>query len=70
MLVLGYRPPFDEIRFEKFAHNKKMLEWWARLCKHFGVRAEGRYFYKPRGKKHVTHHMTAESACKGLKKGL
>ena len=68
--ILGFKPPFDEIRFGPFSGNSSVVSNFNRICKYFGVRGSARIFYKPKGSKNITSEFTPKTALKALKAGL
>jgi len=68
--ILGFKQPFDDIRFGPFSGNSNILRWFNVLCKHFGVRGSARIFYKPKGSKNITMELTPKTALKAIKSGL
>ena len=48
--MLGFKPPFDEIKFGAFAGNGRLFVWFRSLMKHFNVQGDCGYYYKPVGK--------------------
>lgn len=54
LTILGFKPPFDEIRFGPFTGNKTITKWFNALCKHFNVKGKARIMYKPKGSKNKT----------------
>lgn len=69
LTVLGFRPPFGEIRFGPFTGNVTLLRWFQLLNKHFGVSGRSYYFYKPHGKGR-TIGLSSDDALSLLKEGL
>jgi len=47
--ILGFKPPFDEIRFGPFTGNATLIRWFRQLNTHFGVKGKAYYLYKPKG---------------------
>jgi hypothetical protein len=70
MDILGFKPPFDEIRFGPFTGNGSLLKWFGVICKHFNVRGSARIMYKPKGNKNKTSEYTQKTALEAIKKGL
>ena len=68
--ILGFKPPFDDIKFGPFSGNSSIIRWFNALCKHFGLRGSARIFYKPKGSKNITSEFTPKTALKALKSGL
>lgn len=50
LTVLGFHPPFHEIRFGPFTGNETLMRWFMQLCKHFGVNGRTRFLFKAHGK--------------------
>nr|XP_039259820.1 basic immunoglobulin-like variable motif-containing protein isoform X2 [Styela clava] len=66
---LGFKPPFEEIRFGPFTGNATLMRWFRRLNERYGVHGRAFYLYKPKGRLQ-TRTMTDESAITQLKNGL
>ncbi|XP_048758287.1 basic immunoglobulin-like variable motif-containing protein isoform X3 [Ostrea edulis] len=69
LTILGFKPPFGEIRFGPFTGNATLLRWFKTLNDHFKVRGRGYYLYKTHGK-NKTYGTSPEEALWNLKKGL
>ena len=69
LTILGFKPPFGEIRFGPFTGNATLMRWFRQLNNHFGVRGEAYYLYKPKGKSR-TIGLSGEEALHRLKNGL
>ncbi|XP_069103427.1 uncharacterized protein [Argopecten irradians] len=69
LTILGFKPPFDEIRFGPFTGNATLMTWFKRLNDHFKVRGQSYFTYKPHGKD-KTFGMTSDMALQAIKKGL
>ncbi|XP_071798489.1 basic immunoglobulin-like variable motif-containing protein [Asterias amurensis] len=69
LTVLGFKPPFGEIRFGPFTGNGTLMRWFKKLNNHYGTRGKSYYMYKPVGKCR-TLGRTSEEALKILKSGL
>lgn len=67
--ILGFKPPFGEIRFGPFTGNATLMRWFKQLCNHFGVDGDTYILYKPKGKSR-TIGLSGEEALRQLKKGL
>ncbi|XP_061636166.1 basic immunoglobulin-like variable motif-containing protein isoform X4 [Phyllopteryx taeniolatus] len=67
--ILGYRPPFDDIKFGPFTGNATLMRWFRQINDHFRVRGRSYILYKPHGK-HKTAGETAEGALAKLTLGL
>ncbi|KAL9965927.1 hypothetical protein ACROYT_G029794 [Oculina patagonica] len=67
--ILGFKPPFAEIRFGPFTGNATLMRWFRQLCEYFGVHGEAYFLYKPKGKSR-TIGLSGEEALRQLKKGL
>ncbi|XP_061540842.1 basic immunoglobulin-like variable motif-containing protein isoform X2 [Phycodurus eques] len=76
--ILGYRPPFDDIKFGPFTGNATLMRrglprplprWFRQINDHFRVRGCSYILYKPHGK-HKTAGETAEGALGKLTLGL
>ncbi|OWF54608.1 uncharacterized protein LOC110443012 [Mizuhopecten yessoensis] len=69
LTILGFKPPFDEIRFGPFTGNATLMTWFKKLNDHFKVRGQSYFTYKPHGKD-KTFGMTSDMALQAIKKGL
>ncbi|XP_033759619.1 uncharacterized protein LOC117341867 [Pecten maximus] len=69
LAILGFKPPFDEIRFGPFTGNATLMTWFKRLNDHFKVRGQSYFTYKPHGKD-KTFGLTSDMALQAIKKGL
>ncbi|XP_078612337.1 basic immunoglobulin-like variable motif-containing protein [Branchiostoma floridae x Branchiostoma japonicum] len=69
LTVLGFKPPFGEIRFGPFTGNSTLMRWFTLLNNHYGVRGRAYYLYKPHGKGR-TMGTTDEMALASVKNGL
>nr|XP_032836195.1 basic immunoglobulin-like variable motif-containing protein [Petromyzon marinus]XP_032836196.1 basic immunoglobulin-like variable motif-containing protein [Petromyzon marinus] len=69
LLMLGFRPPFDEIRFGPFTGNTTLMRWFRQVSDVLGVRSSSHVLYKPHGKNR-TPGETPESALEKLTRGL
>jgi hypothetical protein len=69
LLILGFRPPFDAIRFGPFTGNGTLMKWFRQLCQYFGVKGRASVLWKPHGKMR-TPGMTPEIALQRLKTDL
>jgi hypothetical protein len=49
MTVLGFEPPFDQIRWGPFTGNVTLMRWFHALNSHFGVAGKAYYLYKGHG---------------------
>ncbi|XP_051929041.1 basic immunoglobulin-like variable motif-containing protein isoform X1 [Hippocampus zosterae] len=67
--ILGYQPPFDEIKFGPFTGNATLMRWFRQINDHFRMRGCSYILYKPHGK-HKTAGETAEGALAKLMLGL
>lgn len=67
--ILGFQPPFEDIRFGPFTGNVTLLKWFRQLNEHFKVKGRCFYFYKPHGRNR-TLGVTPEDALARLKQGL
>ena len=50
--ILGFQPPFGDIRFGPFTGNATLMKWFSRLNVFFNVKGRSCYMYKPKGKMH------------------
>ncbi|XP_017278874.1 basic immunoglobulin-like variable motif-containing protein [Kryptolebias marmoratus] len=67
--ILGFQPPFEEIRFGPFTGNATLMRWFRQINDNFRVRGCSYILYKPHGK-HKTAGETAEGALMKLTQGL
>ncbi|XP_065888900.1 basic immunoglobulin-like variable motif-containing protein isoform X2 [Dysidea avara] len=67
--VLGFSPPFGEIRFGPFTGNITVMRWFKKLCEHYGVSGTAYYFYKLHGRR-KTCGINPSTALHRLKEGL
>lgn len=69
LTMLGFQPPFGEIRFGPFTGNVTCMRWFQQLCGYFGVNGHAYYFYKPVGRRR-TVGMGPSLALEKLQEGL
>ncbi|XP_076817517.1 basic immunoglobulin-like variable motif-containing protein [Clavelina lepadiformis] len=67
--ILGFKPPFGEIRFGPFTGNATLMRWFRRLNEFFSVYGKAHYLYKPKGRLQ-TKKMTDDGALTSLQIGL
>ncbi|CAB1323716.1 unnamed protein product, partial [Coregonus sp. 'balchen'] len=67
--ILGFQPPFEEIKFGPFTGNATLMRWFRQINDNFRVRGCSYILYKPHGK-HKTAGETAEGALLKLTQGL
>ncbi|XP_054876127.1 basic immunoglobulin-like variable motif-containing protein isoform X2 [Poeciliopsis prolifica] len=67
--ILGFQPPFEDIKFGPFTGNATLMRWFRQLNDNFRVRGCSYILYKPHGK-HKTAGETAEGALLKLTQGL
>ncbi|XP_068609394.1 basic immunoglobulin-like variable motif-containing protein [Brachionichthys hirsutus] len=67
--ILGFQPPFEEIKFGHFTGNATLMRWFRQINDHFRVRGCSYSLYKPHGK-HKTAGETAEGALMKLTQGV
>ncbi|KAI1899647.1 hypothetical protein AGOR_G00063940 [Albula goreensis] len=67
--ILGFQPPFEDIKFGPFTGNTTLMRWFRQINDHFRVRGCSYFLYKPHGK-HKTAGETAEGALMKLTQGL
>ncbi|KAG9348948.1 hypothetical protein JZ751_029265 [Albula glossodonta] len=67
--ILGFQPPFEEIKFGPFTGNATLMRWFRQINDNFRVRGCSYILYKPHGK-HKTAGETAEGALQKLTQGL
>ncbi|XP_022098707.1 basic immunoglobulin-like variable motif-containing protein isoform X2 [Acanthaster planci] len=69
LTVLGFQPPFGDIRFGPFTGNGTLMRWFRKLNNHYGTRGKSYHMYKPVGKARTVGR-TSEEALRLLKDGL
>ncbi|MBN3299627.1 BIVM protein, partial [Amia calva] len=67
--ILGFQPPFEEIKFGPFTGNATLMRWFRQINDNFRVRGCSYILYKPHGK-NKTAGETAEGALSKLTQGL
>ncbi|XP_051985991.1 basic immunoglobulin-like variable motif-containing protein isoform X2 [Xyrauchen texanus] len=67
--ILGFQPPFEDIKFGPFTGNATLMRWFRQINDHFRVRGCSYILYKPHGK-HKTAGESAEGALLKLTQGL
>lgn len=67
--ILGFQPPFEDIKFGPFTGNATLMRWFRQINDNFRVRGCSYILYKPHGK-HKTAGETAEGALMKLTQGL
>nr|XP_028584014.1 basic immunoglobulin-like variable motif-containing protein isoform X2 [Podarcis muralis] len=67
--ILGFQPPFEEIRFGPFTGNTTLMRWFRQINDHFHVKGCSYFLYKPHGK-YKTAGETASGALTKLTEGL
>ncbi|CAL1593273.1 unnamed protein product [Knipowitschia caucasica] len=67
--ILGFQPPFEEIKFGPFTGNATLMRWFRQINDYFRLRGCSYILYKPHGK-HKTAGETAEGALLKLTQGL
>ncbi|KAJ7993378.1 hypothetical protein DPEC_G00271790 [Dallia pectoralis] len=67
--ILGFQPPFEDIKFGPFTGNATLMRWFRQINENFRVRGCSYILYKPHGK-HKTAGETAEGALMKLTNGL
>ncbi|XP_036395959.1 basic immunoglobulin-like variable motif-containing protein [Megalops cyprinoides] len=67
--ILGFQPPFEEIKFGPFTGNTTLMRWFRQINDHFRVRGCSYFLYKPHGK-HKTAGETSEGALMKITEGL
>uniref|UniRef100_A0A8C6T7E0 Basic, immunoglobulin-like variable motif containing n=1 Tax=Neogobius melanostomus TaxID=47308 RepID=A0A8C6T7E0_9GOBI len=67
--ILGFQPPFEEIKFGPFTGNATLMRWFRQINDNFRLRGCSYIMYKPHGK-HKTAGETAEGALMKLTQGL
>ncbi|KAM4574298.1 basic immunoglobulin-like variable motif-containing protein isoform 1-T2 [Fundulus diaphanus] len=67
--ILGFQPPFEDIKFGPFTGNATLMRWFRQINDNFRVRGCSYILYKPHGK-HKTAGETAEGALVKLTQGL
>ncbi|XP_036880820.2 basic immunoglobulin-like variable motif-containing protein isoform X2 [Manis javanica] len=67
--ILGFQPPFEDIRFGPFTGNTTLMRWFRQINDHFHVKGCSYVLYKPHGK-NKTAGETASGALAKLTHGL
>ncbi|XP_040847090.1 basic immunoglobulin-like variable motif-containing protein isoform X2 [Ochotona curzoniae] len=67
--ILGFQPPFEDIRFGPFTGNTTLMRWFRQINDHFHVKGCSYVLYKPHGK-NKTAGETAAGALSKLMHGL
>ncbi|XP_027413736.1 DNA repair protein complementing XP-G cells isoform X4 [Bos indicus x Bos taurus] len=67
--ILGFQPPFEDIRFGPFTGNTTLMRWFRQINDHFRVKGCSYVLYKPHGK-NKTAGETASGALSKLTHGL
>ncbi|KAB1267675.1 Basic immunoglobulin-like variable motif-containing protein [Camelus dromedarius] len=67
--ILGFQPPFEDIRFGPFTGNTTLMRWFRQINDHFHVKGCSYVLYKPHGK-NKTAGETASGALLKLTHGL
>lgn len=67
--MLGFKPPYTDVKFGSFTGNDTLILWFGNLCRHFKENGEARICYKLHGKS-VTSDVSEEDALLNLKAGL
>ncbi|XP_077014750.1 basic immunoglobulin-like variable motif-containing protein isoform X3 [Tamandua tetradactyla] len=67
--ILGFQPPFEDIRFGPFTGNTTLMRWFRQINDHFHVKGCSYVLYKPHGK-NKTAGETAAGALSKLTHGL
>ncbi|XP_063809281.1 basic immunoglobulin-like variable motif-containing protein [Pseudophryne corroboree] len=67
--ILGFQPPFEEIRFGPFTGNTTLMRWFKQMNDHFHVKGCSYMLYKPHGK-NKTAGESAVGALSKLTQGL
>ncbi|XP_068124107.1 basic immunoglobulin-like variable motif-containing protein [Hyperolius riggenbachi] len=67
--ILGFQPPFEEIRFGPFTGNTTLMRWFRQINDHFHVKGCSYILYKPHGK-NKTAGESAAGALSKLTQGL
>ncbi|XP_030838190.1 uncharacterized protein LOC548624 [Strongylocentrotus purpuratus] len=58
--VLGFQPPFGEIRFGPFTGNATLMRWFKQLNDHYRVRGRAYFQYKPHGRSRTVGRTSAQ----------
>lgn len=67
--ILGFQPPFEDIRFGPFTGNTTLMRWFRQINDHFHIKGCSYFMYKPHGK-NKTAGETAIGALGKLTQGL
>jgi hypothetical protein len=49
MTIIGFKPPFEDIRWGPFTGNTSLMRWFYKINKTKGVKGKAYYFWKPHG---------------------
>lgn len=49
MTIIGFKPPFEDIRWGPFTGNTSLMRWFYKVNKAKGVKGKAYYFWKPHG---------------------
>lgn len=69
MTHLGFKPPYEEIKFGSFTGNGKILKWFRKLVQIYGMRGQSKMFLKLKGKVKGPR-VTANKALTQMQEGL
>ena len=67
--VLGFKPPYTDVKFGSFTGNDTLIQWFGLLNRYFKVIGEAKICYKLHGNS-VTHGVDSATALNNLKEGL
>jgi hypothetical protein len=67
--VLGFKPPYHEVKFGSFTGNDTLIQWFGLLNKFYKVKGTARICFKLHGAS-ITSGLDSDSALKNLKEGL
>uniref|UniRef100_A0A8D0GME3 Basic, immunoglobulin-like variable motif containing n=1 Tax=Sphenodon punctatus TaxID=8508 RepID=A0A8D0GME3_SPHPU len=67
--ILGFQPPFEDIRFGPFTGNTTLMRWFRQINDHFHVKGYSYFLYKPHGKNNTAGESAAGALAK-LTQGL
>ncbi|CAD5117993.1 DgyrCDS6734 [Dimorphilus gyrociliatus] len=54
LLAIGFKPPFEEIKFGPFTGNATLMRWFRQLNDYYKVRGRCHFMYKPKGMNSTT----------------
>jgi hypothetical protein len=67
--VLGFKPPYNDVKFGSFTGNDTLVQWFGNLNRFYKVQGEARICYKLHGN-NQTPNIDSAQALTELKQGL